>query len=348
MSILRKSKRHRVVMLAILHHYIESAEPVGSKNLVKRYNLDLSPATVRGVMADLEESGYLMQPHTSAGRVPTESAYRYYVDEILMARALSTLHVDRVKTELAEYQGSVGELARKASRVLSDFSSYTGIVLAPQRLKSTFKRVSFIRIKSRVVLVVLVSLSGITENRLVNVDQDYSQDALDKMSRYLNDRYRGFSLLQMRKRIAEDMRKDKENYDLLMNAAFELGKKALDSDEDQDIYVEGSSNILDFPEFTMNIEHMRQLFKTFEEKSNLVALLDEAMNAEGLSVFIGSEIGIAGIHEVSLVTSTYGDGVSTLGTVGIIGPSRMNYSAVIPLVQTTASSLSENLTKEEL
>jgi len=348
MSILENSHRHRSVMLAVIHLYVETAEPVGSRTLVKHYDFDLSPATVRNVMADLEDEGYLIAPHTSAGRIPTEMAYRYYVDEILKARVLQAEGSQQVREELLSYQGSVDELARRTSRVLSNLSSYAGVVLAPNRLHSTFKKVNFIRIKLGVVLVILVSRSGITENRLIKMDQDFSQEALENMSGYLNDRYGGLPLAQMRKRLADDMRRDKENYDLLMNAALELGKKMLDSESNTDVYVEGSSKILDFPEFTGNIEHMRQLFKTFEEKSNLVAILDETMDAEGLTVYIGSEVGISGVKGVSLVTSTYGNGDVTLGTVGIIGPTRMNYSEVIPLVRTAASTLSENLAKEGL
>ncbi|MFV2082618.1 MAG: heat-inducible transcriptional repressor HrcA, partial [bacterium] len=243
MSVLENSHRHRSVMLAVIHLYVETAEPVGSRTLVKQYDFDLSPATVRNVMADLEDEGYLVAPHTSAGRIPTEIAYRYYVNEILRARVLQAEGSQKVREELLSYQGSVDELARKTSRVLSNLSSYAGIVLAPNRLYSTFKNVNFVRIKSRVVLVVLVSRSGISENRLIKMDQDFSQEALENMSGYLNDRYQGLSLGQMRGRLTDDMRRDKENYDLLMNAALELGKKMLDSEDGTDVYVEGSSKI---------------------------------------------------------------------------------------------------------
>lgn len=342
------NQRQKEILLALVQVYIESAEPVGSASLVKRYDFGLSSATVRKVLLDLEKGGYLVKPHTSAGRVPSEKAYRYYVDMIQEARPFSDVQIETIREALADHGGGVDELLKRTSLILSSFSRYLGVVLSPRKLRSVFKRVSFIRIRPGTVLVVLVSVSGITQNRLVKHREDFTQDALDRMSRYLNDRFSGMSLGEMRARVTNDLRVEWANYDRMMKAAIELGSYLLDEEESGDVYVGGRSNILDVPEFTANLEWMKQLLKSLEEKGNIVALLDESMKAEGLMIHIGSEIGIDEIRGISLVTSTYGNGQSSLGTVGIIGPTRMDYSQVIPLVASAADAVSESLSKPEI
>jgi heat-inducible transcriptional repressor len=348
MSELLHNQRQKDVLLALVQTYIETAEPVGSESLAKRYDFGVSPATIRNVLVELEKGGYLIKPHTSAGRIPSEKAYRFYVDMIQEARPITDLQMETIREALNDHGGGVDELLKRTSLILSSFSRYMGIVLSPRKLRSIFKRVSFIRIRPGTVLVVLVSVSGITQNRLVNYREDFTQDTLDKMSRYLSERFSGMSLAEMRRKVMEDIRVQWENYDRMMKAALELGSYLLDEEESGDVYVGGSSNILDIPEFIANIEWMKQLLRTVEEKGNIVALLDESMKAEGLMIHIGSEIGIDGIRGISLVTSTYGNGQSSLGTVGIIGPTRMDYSQVIPLVASAADAVSESLSKTEI
>jgi heat-inducible transcriptional repressor len=343
-----RNQRQREILLALVQTYIETAEPVGSGSLVKRYDFGLSSATIRNVLIELENAGYLVKPHTSAGRVPSEKAYRYYVDTIQDARPISDVQMETIREALEDHGGGVDELLKRTSLILSSFSRYMGVVLSPRKLRSVFKRVSFIRIRPGTVLVVLVSVSGITQNRLVKYREDFTQDALDKMSRYLNDRFSGMSLAEMRREVMKDIRVQWENYDTMMKAALELGSYLLDDEESGDVYVGGRSNILDVPEFTANLEWMKQLLLTLEEKGNIVALLDESMKTEGLMIHIGSEIGIDEIRGISLVTSTYGNGQSSLGTVGIIGPTRMDYSQVIPLVASAADAVSESLSKSEI
>jgi len=343
-----RNERQKEILLALVQTYIETAEPVGSGSLARRYNLGLSSATIRNVLVELENNGYLVKPHTSAGRIPSEKAYRYYVDMIQEARPITDVQVETLREALEDHGGGVDELLKRTSLILSSFSRYMGVVLSPRKLRSVFKRVSFIRIRSGTVLVVLVSVSGITQNRLVKHQEDFSQDALDKMSRYLNDRFSGMSLAEMRQRVMKDIRMQWENYDRMMKAALELGSYLLDEDESGDVYVGGRSNILDVPEFTANLDWMKQLLVTLEEKGNIVALLDESMKTEGLMIHIGSEVGIDDIKGISLVTSTYGNGQSSLGTVGIIGPTRMDYSQVIPLVESAAGVVSESLSKSEI
>ena len=340
-------KRHQDVLSALVRTYIDTAEPVSSGGLVSRHRFGLSSATIRNVMSDLERMGYLVQPHTSAGRIPTEKAYRYYVDKVLDHRYTDNEQAEQIKKVLSDVRGGVDDLLRNTSRILSDLSRYPGLVLSPRKLRSIFRSVNFIRIRPGTVLVVLVSISGITENRLVRCEEDFTQEALDNMSGYLNTRFSGMGLAEMRKKVLRDMRKDRENFDRVMRTALELGSRMFD-DEDGEIYVEGSSSVLDLPEFTGNIQWMRQLLRTFEDKRGLIALLDEIMVTEGITVYIGSEAGLEEMNGFSIVASTYGNGISSLGTVGIIGPTRMDYSQVIPLVTTAAEAVSENLSRSEL
>jgi len=340
------SERHREILLALIESHIETAEPVGSRTLVRRHAFNLSPATIRNVMADLEEEGFLAQPHASAGRIPTEKAYRLYADALLSSsRPLPPPPPPELRTvrqALAGQEGGVDDLLRRASRVLSSLSHYAGVGLAPRHLDHTFARVDLVRLRPGAVLVILVSTDGTVQNRLVEGVQDHPQEELERMARILNDRFAGLTLSEVRRRIIGEMREEKAQYDRLMAAALSLSARALEP-AGEGVVVEGSSNILSIPEFTMDIEKMRGLFVAFEEKGRLVELLDRAMKTDGLTVVIGSEVHLAGMAGVSLVTSTYGAGQAPMGTLGIIGPTRMAYSHVIPLVQATARVLSERL-----
>lgn len=337
-----KSERQHEILMALIRFYIGTAEPVGSKTLVQRRQLDISPATVRTVLAQLEEEGYLSQPHTSAGRIPTEKAYRYYVNHLLGQRFTDTRdHANRILLALRGFSGGVEDLLKWTSRALSDMSRYAGIVLPPSRVGSLFKKVTFVRINRESVLTVLVSVSGVTRNKLVRTDEDLSQKALDSMSAYLNQRFSGLSLEEMRRRVEEDLKKDIESFDLFMKAALHLGKRMFDGPDNDDVYVEGGSRFLDMPEFMTDLEGMRGIFRLFEEKRGLVALLDQTIRARDMRVFIGSETGMAEMKGMSLVVSTYGREAGPLGAVGVMGPSRMDYNQVIPLVREAAKAVSE-------
>ncbi|UCF89338.1 MAG: heat-inducible transcription repressor HrcA [bacterium] len=343
MSPILKSERHHEILMALIRFYIGTAEPVGSKTLVERRGLAVSPATVRGVLAELEAEGYLSQPHTSAGRVPTEKAYRYYVDNLLGQRFTDPRsHINNVRLAIKGFSGVGEDLLKWTSRVLSDMSRYAGIVLPPKRVRSLFKKVTFVRINRDSVLTVLVSVSGVTRNKLVRTSEDFSQSALDSMSNYLNLRYTGMSLEEMRRRVEEDLEQDLESFDLWMKAALNLGKRMFDGPETEEVYVEGGSRFLDMPEFISDLEGMRGIFRLFEEKRGLVALLDQTIKAHDMMVFIGSETGMSEMKGMSLVVSTYGRNTGPLGAVGVMGPSRMDYNQVIPLVRSAAEAVSEN------
>jgi heat-inducible transcriptional repressor len=342
------SERHHEIIMALIRFHIGTAEPVGSKTLVERCRLNVSPATVRSVLAELEDEGYLSQPYTSAGRVPTEKAYRYYVDNLLEQRfSDNRVHAKHIQLALREFSGGVEDLLKWTSRVLSDMSRYAGIVIPPRRLGSLFKKVTFVRISRERVLTVLVSVSGVTRNKLVHTGEDLSQKALDSMSSYLNQRFSGLSLDEMRGRVEKDLEQDLESFDLWMKSALHLGKRMFDGPDSDEVYVEGGSRFLDMPEFMADMESMRGIFRLFEEKRGLVALLDQTIKAKDMMVFIGSETGITEMKGLSLVVSTYGRETGPLGAVGVMGPSRMDYNQVIPLVRSAAEAVSENFTNTD-
>jgi heat-inducible transcriptional repressor len=339
------TQRDKTILKIIVKDYINNGEPVGSRTVAKQSDLNLSPATIRNMMADLEEMGLLAQPHTSAGRVPTEKGLRLFVDTLLDRQGLSPAELEEITSTYRDCGADISQLMRGTCRILSIFSHYTGIVMPPSLQETVCKRIEFIRIKSNHILVIFVASSGLVQNRVVEMDEDLSQDELDKISRYLNDMLTDLPLREVRERIVEEMRQEKMVYDELLQRVLQLGGEALEAREDRDLYIEGQTNILDEPAFA-DVERMKELFKAFEEKSLLVKLLDRSMKAQGVQVLFGSECGIAGIEGCSLITSTYGHAGRFLGILGVIGPMRMDYARVIPVVDYTAKLLTDILESE--
>jgi heat-inducible transcriptional repressor len=339
------TERDKNILRIVVKDYINTGEPVGSRTVAKQSDLNLSPATIRNVMADLEDMGLLHHPHTSAGRVPTEQGLRLYVDTLLDRQALSSPEQEEIKNTYAACRADMSQLMRGTCRILSAFSHYTGIVMAPPLQETIFKRIEFIRIKRNQILVIFVTAAGLVQNRVVEMEEELSHNELDKITMYLNDMMAGLTLREVRERIVEVMRREKMTYDELLQKTLQLGGEAIDAQEERDLYIEGQTNILDEPAFA-NVGRMKDLFKAFEEKSVLVKLLDRSMKAQGVQTIFGSECGVAGIEGCSLITSTYGYPGHFLGILGVIGPQRMNYSRIIPVVDYTAKLLTDILNAE--
>jgi heat-inducible transcriptional repressor len=342
---LQFTERDKNILKIVVKDYINTGEPVGSRTVAKESDLNLSPATIRNVMADLEDMGLLSQPHTSAGRIPTEKGLRFYVDTLLDRQELSLLEQEEIKSTYEACRADMSQLMRGACRILSAFSHYTGIVMAPPLQETIFKRIEFIRIKQNQVLVIFVTTSGLVQNRVVEMEEGLSQEELGKITTYLNDLMTGLTLREVRERIVEEMWREKMVYDELLQKTLQLGGEALGVQEERDLYIEGQTNILDEPAFA-DVERMKELFKAFEEKSVLVKLLDRSMKAHGMQVLFGSECGVVGIEGCSLITSTYGPPGRFLGILGVIGPMRMNYARIIPMVDYTAKLLTDMLKSE--
>jgi heat-inducible transcriptional repressor len=338
------SDRGKRILEAVIEDYIATAEPVGSRSITRSHALALSPATVRNVMSDLEEMGLLISPHTSAGRIPTEKAYRLYVNSILEVRNITREKKDEIQRRCRLAGKDVGQVLQETSRLLSTTSSYMGVVMAPRLATNVFHQIEFVKLSSRRVLAILISQNGTVQNRLIQVDEDLHQEELIRMANYLNDQLQGLTIAQVRDRLLTEMQSEKVRYDSMMSKALSLSEQTINSDAPE-LFLEGQANILDQPEFA-DTARMREIFRAFEKKSVLLDLLDRAMQAEGVQIFIGSESHLLRMEGMSLITSTYMTGKDTVGVLGVIGPTRMGYGRVIPIVDYTAKLISRLLETE--
>jgi len=338
------SERSRQILEAIIDDYIRTAEPVGSRSVTRRHGLTLSPATVRNVMSDLEEMGFLASPHTSAGRVPTDKAFRFYVDSLLQVRAIDPDQQDEIRNRYRGRCRDVGEILKDTSRILSSISHYIGIVIAPRFAADVFRQIEFMQLCDRRILAILVSESGVVQNRIIESDEKLDTEDLVRMSNYLNNLLKGLTISEVKKRIVREMEDEKVRYDALLSRALKLSEQTLD-DSSAEVFIEGQVNILEQPEFA-DVEKMKDIFRAFEEKSQLLAILDRCMDAERVNIFIGTENFLSRMNRMSVVTAPYASGPNTLGILGVIGPTRMGYDRVIPIVDYTARILTELLGRE--
>ena len=336
------SERMRRILEIITEDYILTGEPVGSRTISKKSSLNLSPATIRNIMSDLEDIGLLSHPYTSAGRVPTERGLRFYVDSIMDIHELSNQEQLEIRSRYPGHLIEGPDLFKETSRILSLSSHYLGIVWTPRMSSVVLQHIEFVKLRRHLVLTILVSTTGLVYNRIIEVEEDFSQSQLDHLSDYLNSFLTGLTLSQVREKLLEQMWVAKNAYDHLLDQALKLGEKAFSSIDDTDVFIEGKTNILIEPEFS-NVSRMTELFRTFEEKATMVRLLDQFMAPKGVKIAIGSESQVQEMETCSVVTSTYSCGGEVLGVLGVIGPRRMNYSRVIPLVDYTAKLLTEIL-----
>ena len=335
------TERSRQILEAIIEDYIITAEPVGSRTITRRHGLSLSPATVRNVMSDLEEMGFLVSPHTSAGRVPTDKAYRFYVDSLVGHNKIAREEREEIRKRCSLTGKDVGEVLKETSRMLSSVSHYMGIVMGPRFTANVFRHIEFVKLSGQRILAILVSQSGSVQNKIIETDEELQAADLTRMANYLNDILKGLTITQVKKRILEEMQEEKIRYDALLARALELSRQTLE-ETDVEVFIEGQANILDQPEFA-DVAKMKEIIRAFEEKGQLLALLERCMAAEGVQIFIGAESHLNRMSGMSLVTATYVTGKNTLGILGVIGPTRMGYAKIIPIVDYTAKQVSRLL-----
>jgi len=334
------ASRNQEILRATILCYIKTAIPVGSRTLTKTSDLGLSPATIRNVMADLEELGYLAQPHTSAGRVPTEKAYRFYVDDLMSAgqNELGDPAALIVRFTPAE---DLKDTLQEASKLLSLLSHYTGVVVTPRPVTLRLKQVEFFRLGGGQVLAVFLTADGLVQHKRIEMDSDPSPQQLRRIADELNTRFSGHEMSAIRATLLEEMREHKRDYDRLMERVLAAAQGTM-AQQTGEVYVEGTGNILGLPEFS-DVERMKALFKTFEEKYMMTTLIEKSLAADGVGVYIGSENASLGVNDLSLVVANYRCGTQTYGTLGVLGPMRMEYERVIPLVSRVAALLGECL-----
>lgn len=339
--------RQAEVLKSIIREHVCTGEPVGSQRLAREV-LDLSSASIRHVMAELEERDLLSQPHTSAGRVPTDKAYRLFVDQMLGRPRVAASHARAIDEALGRSRGEFPDVLTEASRQLSHFSKQVGVVMAPQFQRIVVDRLEFVRIDARRVVAILVARSGVVHNRTVEVEEALEQAELDRIGRYLSDELGGRTLPEMRELLQRKMSEEREAYDKLTAQSLELGSRtvARTSGLEENVIVEGASKLLESPEFA-DLEVARSLFQALEEKKNLIALLNGVLDGQGVQVVIGEENPQSDLARCSLVASSYGVGERVVGTVGIVGPMRMEYARAIALVDHLARLLSKMLTHHE-
>ncbi len=339
------SERSQNILEAIVEDYIVSAEPVGSRAITRRHSFNLSPASVRNVMADLEEMGFLCSPHTSAGRIPTEKGFQYYIDSLLQIRDLSPREKQELQKNYRFNGMKMEEIMPEVGRVLSGLSKYAGLVMAPKFTSTVFRQMEFLRLSRGQLLVIYVSESGLVQNKVIEVAEDLSQQQLEQISNFLNQELNGLTISQVRSKLEEDLREERVRFDEMRKNALSLSRVALQDEVVNQIYVSGASLMLEQPEFATP-QSMKRLIQTLESKQLLIDLLDRSQQAQGVQIFIGSESRHAELEGCSLVTSSYSNPKGVVGTLGVIGPMRMDYSKVIPIVDFTAQLLSRVLDRD--
>jgi heat-inducible transcriptional repressor len=339
------TERETLVLKTVLAQYILTGEPVGSRTVAKYSGLNLSAATIRNLMLELEERGFLMQPHTSAGRVPTPLGFRYYVDQILPIQGLGPGVQRQIEEAFTPSAVEPQELFRQASRALSTVSGHPALVLSPRPQGMLLKHLQLIALGSDGILCLLVAQDQQVQTRFLRVETSYTQEQLDRFSRYLNEICQNLTLAEARHRILVQMEEEKNLFDKIVSQALSLSRQALQSeDEEEGLYIEGTSHILDYPEFSADVEKIRLIFKAFEEKHHLITLLDQALRSQGVHIIISPDEQFPEM-QLSLVASCYRSDQAPVGSLGVIGPMRMDYARVVPIVKYTASLVSNWFTK---
>jgi heat-inducible transcriptional repressor len=335
-------ERSSEVLKSVIQAHVASGEPVGSEHLARLLNRTLSPATLRNIMAELERLGLLDHPHTSAGRVPTDDGYRLYVDSLMSREPLLAREAAAIRARLRPRDGSPEEVLESASQVLSRLSRNVAFVIAPDIARTSFRHLDFVRLPHPRILVVMVSQSGLITNKLVELADALSQEELTACANYLNSSFAGMKLAEIRARLLEMMREEKALYDSLLAKVIELGQRAFEGEDHAEVYLDGTSHILEQPEFE-DIETMRALFRAFEEKGRLLKLLNGCLDGDGIRILIGHENPDPDLRETSLVAASCPvQGESGWG-VGVLGSTRMEYARVIALVDQVAREISRAL-----
>lgn len=326
--------RAKLLLKALIERYIAEGQPVGSRTLSRASGLELSPATIRNVMSDLEELGLVASPHTSAGRIPTARGYRLFVDTMLTANrtdfATPSLPADQPQKVIAN-----------AAQMLSNLSQFVGVVVAPRR-SSVFRHIEFLRLSERRFLVIIVSPEGDVQNRVVHTAADYTQSQLAEAANFLNAHYSGLTMEQVRERLKTEVEELRGEIVVLMQTAVEASSEAMTQDQEE-VVISGERNLLAVSDFSSDMGHLRRAFELFEQKTQLMRLLDVSSQAEGVRIFIGGESHIVPFEELSVVSAPYEVDGQVVGTLGVIGPTRMAYDRMIQIVDITSRLVSNAL-----
>jgi len=333
-------RRAQTLLKTLIERYIAEGQPVGSRTLARHSGLELSPATIRNVMSDLEEMGFIVSPHTSAGRVPTPRGYRLFVDSLLTVQPLA-------QAELSEIEGAIQRdqpqrLISQASQLLSQLTHFAGVVIAPRRQQPRIRQIEFLKLSDKRILLIIVTEKGEVQNRILFTQRAYSPAELIEAANYLNQNCSGLDFSQVKSRVHDELHQLRANMTELMSAALDASGQAMAETASQYV-ISGERNLLEVADLSSNMNRLRELFALFEQRTRLVQLLDVGTRADGVQIFIGGESGIAQLDECSVVAASFEVDGQVVGSVGVIGPTRMAYERMIPIVDITSKLLSSAL-----
>lgn len=336
------NERAQILLKTLVERYIHEGQPVGSRALSKFSGLDLSPATIRNVMADLEEMGLVASPHTSAGRVPTPKGYRLFVDTLLVVKTLDKVELNHLENHL--HPDNPSRLINVASQLLSDLTRFAGVVITPKRKGAVFRYIEFMALSEKRILLIIVTPEGDVQNRIIFTNTPYSQSDLIEAGNFINQHYAGCTLDEIRGRVNTELKQLRGEMISLMSAAIEAGGDAI-NESSEAVVLAGERNLLQIDDLSDNLISLKKLFELFERKTKLLQLLELSRQAHGVKIFIGGESDVSSLEEFSVVTAPYEIEGEIVGTVGVIGPRRMAYERVIPIVDITAKLLSSCLSQ---
>ncbi|TWT17317.1 heat-inducible transcriptional repressor HrcA [Luteimonas wenzhouensis] len=342
----RLDARARQLLRTLIARHIRDGEPVGSQTLARHSGLDVSPATIRNILADLEEQGLLSAPHTSAGRVPTAQGYRVFVDTLLQVQPLPNAEVARLRGELAgSGGGSTQALLGSASELVSAMTRFVGVVSVPRREQFAFRHIDFVPLDAQRVMAILVFADSDVQNRIIQVRRAYDASELERVANYLNASFAGRPMAEIRATLVRELQAARDEMEALLSHTVELAEQALAPADGDDMVLAGQNRLIGVQDLS-DLDRLRELFEAFARKREILQLLERTIRAPGVRIFIGEETGLAPLEGVSLVTAPYGGPGKVLGVLGVIGPTRMAYDRVIPVVQATAEVLGAALNPE--
>jgi heat-inducible transcriptional repressor len=335
-------KRAQLLLKTLIERYIAEGQPIGSRTLSKYSGLDLSPATIRNVMSDLEEMGLISSPHTSAGRIPTPLGYRFFVDTLLVIKQIESGELRELEGQL--HPDNPQRVIQAASQILSQLTQFAGVVMTPKRRSLSFRHVEFLRLSDKRILLIVVTPEGDVQNRILYTERDYAAGELVEAANFMNQNYSGQSFEDMRTLLQRELSELRQDMIQLMTAAVDAGSEAL-AQQSEPYVITGERNLLGARDLSQDMSRLKQLLELFERKTSLVQILDVSLRGQGVQIFIGGESGFSAPDDVSVVTSPYKVDGEVVGTVGVIGPTRMAYDRVIPIVDVTAKLLSSALSQ---
>lgn len=338
------SDRGQHLLRVLIQRYIRDGQPVGSRTLCKDSGLDLSPATIRNVMSDLEDMGLVSAPHTSAGRVPTPQGYRMFVDTLVRYRQPGDSDIEKIRSQLKGEYESPGALVSTVSNMLSDFTRMAGVVTVPRAPKVALRQIEFLPLSEKRILVILVVNDTEVQNRILHTDRNYTASELQQAQNFINEHYAGTDLQTVRKKLLTDLDKTRDSMNQAMHDIISVAHAAMDKAEhpDEDYILAGETNLMSFAELS-DVDTLRRLFDAFSKKRLILDLLDRSIHADGVRIFIGEESGYGILDDCSVITTPYRVDDDTIGVLGVIGPTRMAYDRVVPIVDVTARLLESAL-----